>query len=100
MRLAVGVDGEDPGVQPRAVSCDRNLGPPWRLSSSCVGLSQWQREGSSFAIEVSPALLPNMILPCIPARQRIIPHRAAVGTGGLGTPSTRVAFDPCRGRQR
>ena len=28
---------------------------------------------------------------------RIIPHRAAVGTGGLGTPSTRVAFDPCRG---
>jgi hypothetical protein len=30
----------------------------------------------------------------------IIPHRAAVGTGGLGTPSTRVAFDPCRGRQR
>jgi hypothetical protein len=32
--------------------------------------------------------------------RQIIPHRAAVGTGGLGTPSTRVAFDPCRGRQR
>jgi hypothetical protein len=28
---------------------------------------------------------------------RIFPHRAAVETGGLGTPSTRVAFDPCRG---
>lgn len=28
---------------------------------------------------------------------RIIPLRAAVRTGGLGTPSTRLAFDPCPG---